>query len=50
MCQGFNHLSGSLHHLVVAKLATSSIRVKKLIDDLLSLSFCDMPEAVERNK
>ena len=26
MCQGFNHFSGFLHHLVLAKLATSSIR------------------------
>ena len=27
MCQGFNHFSGLLHHFVLAKLATSSIRV-----------------------
>ena len=30
MCQGFNHFSGFLHHFVLAKLATSSIRVKVL--------------------
>ena len=29
MCQGFSHFSGFLHHFVLAKLATSSIRVKK---------------------
>ena len=28
MCQGFSHFSGFLHHFVLAKLATSSIRVK----------------------
>ena len=28
MCQGFNHFSGFLHHFVLAKLASSSIRVK----------------------
>ena len=27
MCQGLNHFSGCLHHFVLAKLATSSIRV-----------------------
>ena len=27
MCQFFNHFSVSLHHFVLAKLATSSIRV-----------------------
>ena len=27
MCQGFSHFSGFLHHFVLAKLATSSIRV-----------------------
>ena len=27
MCQGFNIFSGFLHHFVLAKLATSSIRV-----------------------
>ena len=28
MCQSFNHFLGFLHHFVLAKLATSSIRVK----------------------
>ena len=28
MCKGFSHISGVLHHLVLVKLATSSIRVK----------------------
>ena len=28
MCQGFSNFSGFLHHFVLAKLATSSIRVK----------------------
>ena len=28
MCQGFSLVSGFLHHFVLAKLATSSIRVK----------------------
>ena len=28
MCQGFSHFSGILHHFVLAKLATTSIRVK----------------------
>ena len=27
MCQGFSNFSGLLHHFVLAKLATSSIRV-----------------------
>ena len=30
MCQGFSHFSGFLHHLVLATLATSSIRVKNI--------------------
>ena len=30
MCQGFSHFSGFLHHSVLAKLATSSIRVEKV--------------------
>ena len=35
MCQGFSHLSGFLHHFVLAKLATSRIRVNlfKLSND-----------------
>ena len=28
MCQGFSHLSGFLHHFVLTKLATSSIRLR----------------------
>ena len=28
MCQGFNHFSSFLSHFVLAKLATSGIRVK----------------------
>ena len=28
MCQGFSDFTGFLHHFVLAKLATSSIRVK----------------------
>ena len=28
--KGFNHFSGFLHHFVLAKLATSSIRVKTI--------------------
>ena len=31
MCQGFSHFSGFLHDFVLAKLATSSMRVN---DDL----------------
>ena len=30
MCQGFTHFSGLLHHFILAKLATSSIKVKPL--------------------
>ena len=30
MCQDFCHFSGLLHHFVMAKLATSSIRVRQL--------------------
>ena len=30
MCQGFSHFSGFLHQFILAKLATSSIRVKPL--------------------
>ena len=29
MCQGFSHFSVFLHHFVLAKLATNSIRVKR---------------------
>ena len=29
ICQGFSHFSGFLHHFVLAKVATSSIRVNK---------------------
>ena len=32
MCQGFSHFSGFLHHFVLAKVATSSIRVKELVN------------------
>ena len=28
MCQGFSHSVGCLHHFVLAKLTTTSIRVK----------------------
>ena len=31
MCQGFSVFSGFLHHFVLAKVATSSIRVNPLI-------------------
>ena len=30
MCHGFSHFSAFLHYFVLAKLATSSIRVEKL--------------------
>ena len=37
MCQGFSHFSGSLHHFVLGKLATSSIRVKRgVFSDIVS--------------
>ena len=36
MCQGFSHFSGFLHHFVLAKLTTSSIRVK---DNQLDVKF-----------
>ena len=29
MCQGFSHFSVFLHHFVMAKLATNTIRVKQ---------------------
>ena len=29
MCQGFNHFVGFLHHFVLAKLNTSSTKVKR---------------------
>ena len=32
MCQGFVNLSGFVHHFVFAKLATSSIRVNRLLE------------------
>ena len=31
MCHGFSHFSGLLHHLILAKIATSSIRVKSKV-------------------
>ena len=31
MCQGFNHFSDILHHFVIPKLATTSIRVKCIV-------------------
>ena len=31
MCQGCNHFSGFLPHIVLAKLATSSIRVRLVV-------------------
>ena len=37
-CQGFSHFSGFLHHFVLAKLATSSIRVDVLKPLILSQS------------
>ena len=37
MCQDFNHFSGFFPHFVLAKLATSSIRVNIL------LSYQDIP-------
>ena len=36
MCQGFNNLSDSLHHFVLAKLATTSVRVKMVTDPHVS--------------
>ena len=30
MCQNFSHFSGFLHHFVLAKLATSNIKVNSL--------------------
>ena len=35
MCQGFSHFSAFLHHFVLAKLATSSIKVNKLRNNIL---------------
>ena len=29
MCQGFSYFIGFLHHFVLAKLATTSIRIKQ---------------------
>ena len=43
MCQSFNNFSGFLHHFVLAKLATTSIRVKarfKMSGDIVSC--CEM--------
>ena len=33
MCQGFIHFSGLVHYFMIAKLATSSIRLRGLLDD-----------------
>ena len=30
MCQGFSHFSCFMHHIVLAKLATTSIRVNRV--------------------
>ena len=38
MCLGFNHYSGFLHHFVLAKLATTSIRVKIFLNLLVYVS------------
>ena len=35
MCQGFSHFSGLLHSIVMAKLATTNIRVKLSKTNLL---------------
>ena len=32
-CQGFSHFTGFFHHSVLAKLATSSIRVNCALDE-----------------
>ena len=34
MCQGFSYFSGFLHNFVLAKLATSSIRVNPINADI----------------
>ena len=35
MCQGLSHFSGVLHHFVLAKLATTSIRVKCILSSTM---------------
>ena len=35
MCLGFSHFLGFLHHFLLAKLATSSIRVKHELEKYL---------------
>ena len=41
MCQGFKHFSGFLHHFVLAKLATSSIRVfKRGLFIIIVIAYC----------
>ena len=37
MCQGFSNLKGFLHHFVLAKLATSSIRITILSNYMLDM-------------
>ena len=47
MFQGFSHFSGFLHHFILTKLATSSIRVKSQIHHIagqhvISIMMCDI--------
>ena len=37
MCQGFSHISGVLYHFVLAKLATSSVKVSITMITYLSV-------------
>ena len=43
MCQGFSHFPGFLHHFVMAKLATSSIKVNDQSTPPELLSLCSTP-------
>ena len=38
MCKGFNHFSDSLHHFVLAKLATSITWVKPVDDRVMPIA------------
>ena len=50
MCQGFSNFSVFLHHFVLAKLATSSIRVKLRLAETFQVTLEMFSTEVETHK
>ena len=46
MCQGFSHFQRFLHHLVLTKLATSSVRVSPDVNGLIVIPAATGPKGL----